>query len=410
MEGDVICCWGDPDDIFYVFEGDDNIQELDFRENGYVFGIWDGVFVQGSDEDDTAGLMHDEFLLYYIYYNGWRKRDIVPIKDINEDGWDYDIAKNIPVEYDYGKYYDDDENVLPEYQMTYGELLKKLGQPEARGRVMIDNYYGWVEFITFWSEPTFEQKKLIKKYINNPYVVVFRNREDAEDFYIKNGNKVFTYDEWLKSGKYIPSIKKDEEAYNLHLMKAKDKWDNTATFRDTRDLKNAKKLGNMSMAQYNSLIHQESILKKLNMINEAELKRKFKNLVSTAQLVKKIAQFGYQGSYTEQAIYKLLDKYGIKPKTQRGGKAYFNKKNACTCIERHIFELKELAEQLEQQQQMQQQSYEEPSWTNYGRNDMSVASREQLANDGVFGSDENELYVDENVFNFNDIVSEILNK
>ena len=145
------------------------------------------------------------------------------------------------------------------------------------------------------------------------------------------------------------------------------------------------------------------------MINEAELKRKFKNLVSTAQLVKKIAQFGYQGNYTEQAIYKLLDKYGIKPKTQRGGKAYFNKKNACTCIERHIFELKELAEQLEQQQQMQQQSYEEPSWTNYGRNDMSVASREQLAKDGVFGSDENELYVDENVFNFNDIVSEILN-
>ena len=145
------------------------------------------------------------------------------------------------------------------------------------------------------------------------------------------------------------------------------------------------------------------------MINEAELKRKFKNLVSTAQLVKKIAQFGYQGNYTEQAIYKLLDKYGIKPKTQRGGKAYFNKKNACTCIERHIFELKELAEQLEQQQQMQQQSYEEPSWTNYGRNDMSVASREQLANDGVFGSDENELYVDENVFNFNDIVNEILN-
>ena len=145
------------------------------------------------------------------------------------------------------------------------------------------------------------------------------------------------------------------------------------------------------------------------MINEADISRRFKNLVSTTQLVKKIANYGYQGEYTEQAIYKLLDKYGIKPKTQRGGKAYFNKKNACTCIERHIFELKELAEQLEQQQQMQQQSYEEPSWANYGRNDMSVASREQLANDGVFGSDENELYVDENVFNFNDIVSEILN-
>lgn len=69
-----------------------------------VYGM--GVFVQGGDDDDTAGLMHDEFLLYYIYYNGWSKRDIVPLKDINEDAWDYDVAKNIPVEYDNYSYYD----------------------------------------------------------------------------------------------------------------------------------------------------------------------------------------------------------------------------------------------------------------------------------------------------------------
>ena len=139
------------------------------------------------------------------------------------------------------------------------------------------------------------------------------------------------------------------------------------------------------------------------MINEGDVTRKFRNLVSTAQLVKKIAQFGYQGKYTEKAIYRLLNKYGIKPKTQRGGKSYFNKKNACTCIERHIFELKEMAEAMEQQEQ---QSYD----MGYGRNDMSVASREALANDGVFGADENELYYNENTFNFNDIVNEILNK
>ena len=47
------------------------------------------------------------------------------------------------------------------------------------------------------------------------------------------------------------------------------------------------------------------------MINEADITRRFRNLVSTKQLVKKIAQHGYQGEYTEQAIYKLLDKYGI---------------------------------------------------------------------------------------------------
>lgn len=150
------------------------------------------------------------------------------------------------------------------------------------------------------------------------------------------------------------------------------------------------------------------------MINETELKRRFKNLISTTQLLKKISQYGYEGDYTEPALYKLFDKYGIKAKTTRGGKAYFNKKNACTCIERHIFELKEIAEQLAQQNQPQ----EEPEWNvGYGRDDMSVASREQLANDGVFGADENELYsndedefTNESIFNFNNIVNEILNK
>lgn len=147
------------------------------------------------------------------------------------------------------------------------------------------------------------------------------------------------------------------------------------------------------------------------MINEAELKRRFKNLISSTQLLKKIAQYGYQGDYVEEALYKLLDKYGIKAKTKRGGKSYFNKRNACNCIERHIFELREMAEQLSVQNQPQQ---EEPEWnTGYGRNDMSTVSREQLANDGVFGADENELYDDENVyestFKFNDIVKGILN-
>ena len=142
------------------------------------------------------------------------------------------------------------------------------------------------------------------------------------------------------------------------------------------------------------------------MINEADTSRRFRNLISTSQLVNKIAQHGYQGEYTEQAIYKLLDKYGIKAKTTRGGKAYFNRKNACTCIDRHIFELKKIADELTNQNQPQ----EEPEWNvGYGRNDMSVTSREQLANDGVFGADENELYrTDENKFSFKEIVNDVL--
>lgn len=128
------------------------------------------------------------------------------------------------------------------------------------------------------------------------------------------------------------------------------------------------------------------------MINEEETKRRFKNLISTQQLVNKIAQHGYEGEYTEQALYKIFEKYGIKPKTQRGGKSYFNKRNACTCIERHIFDIRSLAEKLEQQNSGMASEDDAPYQVGYGRNDMSVASREMLANDGVFGSDENELY------------------
>lgn len=299
--------------------------------------------------------------------------------------------------------------------MTYGDLLEKLGSPKARGRVLVDHNNNWIEFVAFWEEPTLEEKKLVYKNIGNPYVVVFNNINEAREFYLYEGNKVFTFKEWIKSGKYIPRIKKDEKAFALHNMKAKDKWNNTVTFRDVRDAKNAKKLGDMTMAQYNSLKYQENRNMIKNTINEADISRRFKNLISTSQLVKKIAQHGYQGNYTEQAIYKLLDKYGIKAKTTRGGKSYFNKRNACTCIDRHIFELKEIAEELAQQNSFQQ---EEPEWNvGYGRDDMSVVSREQLANDGVFGADENMLYSDdednftnESIFSFKNIVNKMLSK
>jgi hypothetical protein len=162
--------------------------------------------------------------------------------------------------------------VLPEYQMTYGDLLDKLGNPRARGRVLVDYDNGWVEFVAFWNEPTMEEKKLVGKYIGNPYVVVFNNIDEAREFYLYGNNKVFTYKEWVKSNKYIPRIRKDEDAYQLHLMKAKDKWNNTATFRDTRDRKNAEKLGNMTMAQYHSLINQESHKRIGKIIKEEILK------------------------------------------------------------------------------------------------------------------------------------------
>ena len=150
------------------------------------------------------------------------------------------------------------------------------------------------------------------------------------------------------------------------------------------------------------------------MINEAETQRKFRNLISTAQLVKMIKRYGYEGTYTEPAIYKLFEKYGLKYKAKRGGKAYFNRNNAVSCIERHIFELRQIAEELEAQknnQNLNNTNDEEigDEQVGYGRDDMSTVSREMLANDGVFGADENELYAtNENLFSFKNIVNEIL--
>lgn len=126
-------------------------------------------------------------------------------------------------------------------------------------------------------------------------------------------------------------------------------------------------------------------------INEADKTRHFRNLISTAQLVKLIVMHGYEGNYTERAIYKLFEKYGIKPKTNRGGKPYFNRKNAVDCIERHIFELRGIADELEQNNAVVNDTTDDEQ-VGYERDDMSVASRELLANDGVFGADENELY------------------
>ena len=65
------------------------------------------------------------------------------------------------------------------------------------------------------------------------------------------------------------------------------------------------------------------------MINEADNTRRFKNLISTSQMAKWFRKYGYDSQFSERAIYKILEKYGIKPKTKRGGKSYFNKRNAC---------------------------------------------------------------------------------
>ena len=119
--------------------------------------------------------------------------------------------------------------------------------------------------------------------------------------------------------------------------------------------------------------------------------RKFKNLISTATIAKQIRLHrGYDGPYLEQAIYKMLEKCGIKWKTQRGGKKYFNRANAWRVLNQNMFKLFQMAEQL--REYYDYTIDDSDNTVGYSRDDMSNVSRELLANDGVFGADENELY------------------
>lgn len=66
-----------------------------------------------------------------------------------------------------------------------------------------------------------------------------------------------------------------QDKYNIHLMTQQDKRNALADFRKTRDAKNAKKLGNMTQAQYNALryVDENKIHKKKNIFfTESQIK------------------------------------------------------------------------------------------------------------------------------------------
>ena len=132
------------------------------------------------------------------------------------------------------------------------------------------------------------------------------------------------------------------------------------------------------------------------MINEADASRKFRNLISTKTLAEYVeSKYHFSHKHMEEALYILFERNGIRKKTERGGKKYFNRANAKNCIMMNIFKLRKITEELDAKYENKNVRDDEDSYeyqVGYGRNDMSVASRELLANDDVFTTPENELY------------------
>lgn len=279
---EVTSCWGCPDTVYYKTNQSDEVRELDYPECGYVFGIWDGVLICGNDNDDTATMMHDDLIMYHIINHGWD--DIIPAKYVNDNAFDWETLRDTQVDYydddEYPSYHDEETGeVLPEYKTTYGDLISSLGDPYARGRILHDFSKG-LNFISFWDEPTKEEVKLIiKEYGNmalNAYWVNFNKENEADKYYKEY--KVYTTKDWLNNNVEIPRIKKDEELYNIHTLPSTKKRETSQLkgVLSDKEAKQAKKLGNMTKAQYHSLIYQENREPVWLIISESQYERLFK--------------------------------------------------------------------------------------------------------------------------------------
>ena len=119
-------------------------------------------------------------------------------------------------------------------------------------------------FIGSWQKTSTEMYKYIADMIEDEYDVTFTN------YYILNGTKpmipLFNTQQDQEQQQTMQDMRKQ---FMIHLANQQDKRNALADFRKIRDEKNAKKLGNMTQAQYNALRYVDENKK------ENKTKRKF---------------------------------------------------------------------------------------------------------------------------------------
>lgn len=103
-------------------------------------------------------------------------------------------------------------------------------------------------FIGSWHQTSQEIYKYIVDMIKDEYGVTFT------DYYILNGTKpMIKLFNTQQDQEQQPTMQDLKKQFFIHLANQQDKRNALADFRQTRDNKNAKKLGNMTQAQYNAL-------------------------------------------------------------------------------------------------------------------------------------------------------------
>lgn len=117
-----------------------------------------------------------------------------------------------------------------------------------------------------------------------------------------------TMQEW--NGYAHEATEEEQQAQNLHMMNAKDKYDNTSDFRQTRDRKIGEKLSNdkgqeMPFAQYHNLIYQEGKKNKGIFVTEEQYKKLIENIIPIESGV--INKDKYQGNLADKEFYYFGD-------------------------------------------------------------------------------------------------------
>ena len=131
-------------------------------------------------------------------------------------------------------------------------------------------------------------------------------------------------------------------------------------------------------------------------LSEEQANKLIHKVIRLDTLIKQLYKNGQVGHFTEEAVYRVLKRYDINPQYKWFGKPLYNRKNAVNCASKHAYEITKLADYLDSQRKLKR-DMSHPTDNialplKYNRKNMSVVSRELLANDGVFGADENELY------------------
>ena len=245
--------------VFYI----NGEKRIVFGENGTVHNA-DCVpqlmltVLQELDTIDNTKLIHDiQNMILHVYNKNLTSRyNWTPPTTMYINGKPHTASKEYIAEetikwiLQHQNVYDIKSKLTSVYNTAFDALFEN-PYGHIRGRfydIRIEELNKRCCFIGSWFQTSNEMYKYIVDMIKDEYGVTFT------DYYILNGTKpMINLFNTQQDQEKQPTMQDLKKQFFIHLANQQDKRNALADFRKTRDNKNAKKLGNMTQAQYNAL-------------------------------------------------------------------------------------------------------------------------------------------------------------